>query len=69
MFFRYKDISPYDNSRVVLQDCPSGDYINANHVVMDVPGSGVVNRYIATQVSIIKPVIIGFWNDNVNMYA
>ena len=49
--FRYKDISPYDCTRVVLQDCPNGDYINANHVVMDVPGSGVVNRYIATQVN------------------
>jgi len=46
---RYKDISPYDSTRVVLVDCPGGDYINANHVVMDIPGSGVVNRYIATQ--------------------
>ena len=50
MYFRYKDISPYDQTRVLLSSCPSGDYINANHVVVDIPGSGVVNRYIATQV-------------------
>jgi len=46
---RYKDISPYDSTRVVLKACPAGDYINANHVVMEIPGSGLVNRYIATQ--------------------
>jgi len=32
---------------VVLSDCPIGDYINANHIVMEIPGSGIVNRYIA----------------------
>ena len=41
---RYRDISPYDTTRVVLTDCPSGDYINANHVVMNIPGSGIINR-------------------------
>ena len=41
---RYKDISPYDSTRVILTDCPSGDFINANHVVMEIPGSGIVNR-------------------------
>jgi len=46
---RYRDISPYDSTRVVLSECPSGDYINANHVVMTIQGSGIVNRYIATQ--------------------
>ncbi len=46
---RYRDISPYDKTRVMLKDCPSGNYINANHVNMTVPGSGVVNRYVATQ--------------------
>jgi len=46
---RYRDISPYDSTRVVLTDCPGGDYINANHVVMTIPGSGIINRYIATQ--------------------
>ena len=44
---RYKDISPYDGTRVVLATCPTGDYINANHVVMEVPGSGIVNRFVA----------------------
>jgi len=46
---RYRDISPYDNTRVVLKECPTGDYINANHVVMNIPGSGIKNSYIATQ--------------------
>jgi tyrosine-protein phosphatase non-receptor type 4 len=41
---RYRDISPYDSTRVVLTECPSGDYINANHVVMTIPGSGIINR-------------------------
>ncbi|XP_064614139.1 tyrosine-protein phosphatase non-receptor type 4-like [Liolophura sinensis] len=46
---RYRDISPYDQSRVVLKDGPLGDYINANFVNMEIPGSGIINRYIAAQ--------------------
>ncbi|KAL1458006.1 hypothetical protein WDU94_008182 [Cyamophila willieti] len=46
---RYRDISPYDASRVILHEAPDGDYINANTVSMEIPGSGIVNRYIATQ--------------------
>ncbi|GBL88180.1 Tyrosine-protein phosphatase 1 [Araneus ventricosus] len=46
---RYRDISPYDSTRVVLLGSPSGDYINASHVHMEIPTSGIVNRYIATQ--------------------
>ena len=42
---RYRDISPYDDTRVILTECPTGDYINANHVVMNIPGSGIINRY------------------------
>ena len=42
---RYRDISPYDSTRVVLTECPNGDFINANHVVMTIPGSGIINRY------------------------
>jgi len=45
---RYRDISPYDLTRVTIQGA-SGDYINANYVNMEIPGSGVVNRYIAAQ--------------------
>ncbi|XP_055688283.1 tyrosine-protein phosphatase non-receptor type 4 [Lutzomyia longipalpis] len=45
---RYRDISPYDCTRVVLINSTSGDYINANYVNMEIPG-GTVNRYIATQ--------------------
>lgn len=46
---RYRDISPYDSTRVVLISSSSGDYINASHVNMEIPTSGVVNRYIASQ--------------------
>ncbi|KAK3108379.1 hypothetical protein FSP39_006663 [Pinctada imbricata] len=48
---RYRDISPYDQTRVILKDPSgnSGDYINANYVNMEIPGSGIVNRYIAAQ--------------------
>ncbi|XP_046327998.1 tyrosine-protein phosphatase non-receptor type 4-like isoform X5 [Haliotis rufescens] len=46
---RYRDISPYDKTRVVLKTGSSGDYINANYVNMEIPGSGIVNRYIAAQ--------------------
>merc|ERR1719422_2138954 len=57
---RYKDISPYNATRVKLTECPTGDYINANHVVMEVPGSGIVNRYIATQ-GPLSSTCIDFW--------
>jgi len=57
---RYKDISPYDSTRVVLSNCPTGDYINANHVVMEIPGSGIVNRYIATQ-GPLSSTCVDFW--------
>ena len=38
-----------DATRVPLTSAVSGDYINANFVNMEIPGSGVVNRYIAAQ--------------------
>ncbi|XP_071493676.1 tyrosine-protein phosphatase non-receptor type 4-like isoform X1 [Diadema antillarum] len=46
---RYRDISPYDATRVILQDADTGDYINANLINMEIPGSSLVNRYIAAQ--------------------
>ncbi|KAI6241011.1 hypothetical protein M3Y99_00411700 [Aphelenchoides fujianensis] len=46
---RYRDIRPLDATRVYLKHAPSGDYINANHVIMEIPSTGIVNRYIATQ--------------------
>lgn len=45
---RYRDILPYDSTRVQLVDSMTGDYINASFVDMPVP-SGNINRYIATQ--------------------
>ncbi|XP_051467302.1 tyrosine-protein phosphatase non-receptor type 3 isoform X3 [Apus apus] len=44
---RYKDVLPYDATRIVLQG--DEDYINANYVNMEIPSVGIVNRYIATQ--------------------
>ena len=40
---------PDDATRVLLTSADSGDYINANFVNMEIPGSGIVNRYIAAQ--------------------
>ncbi|XP_029868164.1 tyrosine-protein phosphatase non-receptor type 3 isoform X6 [Aquila chrysaetos chrysaetos] len=44
---RYKDVLPYDATRIILQG--DEDYINANYVNMEIPSVGIVNRYIATQ--------------------
>ncbi|XP_063917600.1 tyrosine-protein phosphatase non-receptor type 4 isoform X1 [Zophobas morio] len=46
---RYRDISPYDTTRVILKNAPSGDYINANYVNMKINGTDTTNQYIATQ--------------------
>ncbi|VDM27783.1 unnamed protein product [Toxocara canis] len=45
---RYRDVCPYDETRVRI-NAPSGDYINASFVNMEIPSSGIVNRYIAAQ--------------------
>ncbi|KAJ8681347.1 hypothetical protein QAD02_017134 [Eretmocerus hayati] len=57
---RYRDISPYDVTRVVLMGSSSGDYINANYVNMEIPGSGIINRYIATQ-GPLSTTVADFW--------
>ncbi|KAM7175607.1 tyrosine-protein phosphatase non-receptor type 3 isoform 5-T7 [Macrochelys suwanniensis] len=44
---RYKDVLPYDATRIILQG--NEDYINANYVNMEIPSADIVNRYIATQ--------------------
>ncbi|XP_062322056.1 tyrosine-protein phosphatase non-receptor type 3 isoform X2 [Osmerus eperlanus] len=43
---RYKDVLPYDVSRVVLQE---EDYVNASHITVTPPVSGLCLRYIAAQ--------------------
>ena len=47
---RYKDILPYDHSRVRLQDVPAGgcDYVNASHIQT----AGSEKKYIAAQAPI-----------------
>ncbi|XP_075037226.1 tyrosine-protein phosphatase non-receptor type 4 [Mixophyes fleayi] len=44
---RYRDISPYDATRVILHT--GDDYINANYINMEIPSSSIINRYIACQ--------------------
>nr|XP_020462907.1 tyrosine-protein phosphatase non-receptor type 3 isoform X2 [Monopterus albus] len=44
---RYKDVLPYDATRVVLQG--PEDYINASHITVAPPVSGVCLYYIAAQ--------------------
>ncbi|XP_013871096.1 tyrosine-protein phosphatase non-receptor type 3 [Austrofundulus limnaeus] len=44
---RYRDVLPYDATRVVLQG--QEDYINASHITVAPPASGVCLRYIAAQ--------------------
>lgn len=56
---RYRDISPYDCTRVVLLNAESGDYINANYVNMEIP-TGTINRYIATQ-GPLSTTVNDFW--------
>jgi len=46
---RYRDVAPYDSTRVIIQNGSTGDYVNANFVNMDIPSSGIKNRYIAAQ--------------------
>ncbi|XP_028983719.1 tyrosine-protein phosphatase non-receptor type 3 [Betta splendens] len=44
---RYKDVLPYDATRVVLRG--HEDYINASHIAVDLPESAVPLCYIAAQ--------------------
>ncbi|XP_061547881.1 tyrosine-protein phosphatase non-receptor type 4 [Phycodurus eques] len=44
---RYRDISPYDATRVILKS--TDDYVNANYINMEIPASSLINRYIACQ--------------------
>lgn len=44
---RYRDVLPYDDTRVVLQG--QEDYINASHIKVAPPVSGVCLRYVAAQ--------------------
>ncbi|XP_041104158.1 tyrosine-protein phosphatase non-receptor type 3-like isoform X2 [Polyodon spathula] len=46
---RYKDVLPYDNTRVALLVGEEDDYINANFVNMTIPSAGIVNKYVASQ--------------------
>ena len=56
---RYRDISPYDNSRVHLKFGTS-DYINANFVNMFIPGMEWTNHYAASQGPLLNTAV-DFW--------
>ncbi|XP_066112664.1 tyrosine-protein phosphatase non-receptor type 3 isoform X3 [Saccopteryx bilineata] len=44
---RYKDVLPYDTTRVLLQ--ANEDYINASYVNMEIAAAHLVNKYVAAQ--------------------
>ncbi|CAF0878707.1 unnamed protein product [Adineta ricciae] len=46
---RYKDVLPYDQTRVILKTSLENDYINASYINMPIISTDTVNRYIATQ--------------------
>ena len=56
---RYRDISPYDNTRIRLQFGTS-DYINANYVNMFIPGIEWTNLYAASQGPLMSTTV-DFW--------
>ncbi|XP_065315923.1 tyrosine-protein phosphatase non-receptor type 4-like isoform X2 [Gordionus sp. m RMFG-2023] len=58
---RYKDISPYDQTRVFINDTSCGtSYINANYINMEISNTGIINRYIAAQ-GPLPQTIAHFW--------
>ncbi|CAF3666050.1 unnamed protein product [Rotaria socialis] len=46
---RYKDVLPYDQTRVILKTNSENDYINASYINMPINSTDIINRYIATQ--------------------
>lgn len=56
---RYKDIYPFDHSRVRLEGIPSGacDYVNANHISAELTN----RKYIATQAPVPDTFDVSFW--------
>uniref|UniRef100_A0A8C2XZF2 protein-tyrosine-phosphatase n=1 Tax=Capra hircus TaxID=9925 RepID=A0A8C2XZF2_CAPHI len=64
---RYKNILPFDTTRVILHDVddrvPGADYINANYIRSDPeekPGHGLGKVYIATQ-GCLPTTVAAFW--------
>ena len=59
---RFKNILPFDHTRVALDDCdsdvPGSTYINANYISGEIPGSEFC--YIATQ-GCLPTTIVDFW--------
>ena len=53
-----------DATRVILSRGKDKDYINANYINMEIPGSGIINRYIATQGKFAVPLRVNLENLN-----
>ncbi|XP_071952014.1 tyrosine-protein phosphatase non-receptor type 13-like isoform X2 [Antedon mediterranea] len=56
---RYRNVLPYDKTRVVLQEVEGSDYINASHIKMKVGETGQLN-YIACQ-GPLPNGLVDFW--------
>lgn len=50
-----------DCTRVILNNYEGGNYINANYVNMEISGTGIINRYIATQ-GPLSNTVADFWH-------
>jgi protein tyrosine phosphatase len=55
---RFKNILPYDETRVILKNYPPTDYINANHIFSS--NESIGREYIATQ-GPLAATINDFW--------
>lgn len=53
VFFFTKLFFIDDSTRVILKNGPTGDYINASYINMEIPNSDLVLTYIATQGKIV----------------
>lgn len=38
-----------DTTRVILENGPNGDYINASYINLEIPNTNIIHSYIATQ--------------------
>ena len=56
---RFKNILPYDETRVILKNYPITDYINANHIRSPIESIG--RSYIATQGPLVA-TLNDFWH-------
>jgi len=49
-----------DVIRIILMESANENYINVNYMNMEILGSGIINRYIATQ-NLLSSTVAEFW--------